>query len=373
MINKKRLVKLTQKLIQARSENPPGDEREVANIVVKELKSLGLKPKIIEFVKNRPNVVCVLGNKNGKKSLLLSPHLDTVPVGRNWKFSPFAGEVLKGRIYGRGATDCKGNTAIALEAIRSLKEEKAKLNYNIIFAATADEETGSHHGIIPLLEKRIIRPDAALILDADNFSIMVAQKGLIHFKVLVSGKKAHGAYPWKGINAIDIAVKLITDLKKLKFKFRKHPLLRAPSINIGTIHGGDKVNMVSDWCEFEVDLRFSPGMNPRQILSRIKKLFQKATKQFKIEIQNIQAPYSVDRNHPLVAALLEAVKNHKVQPRLKGCEGATVITFFNKICPAIAFGIATSGQSHVSDEYVLINDLYKGAVILEDFLKNYGG
>ena len=371
MINKKRLVKLTQKLIQAPSENPPGNEQGVARVVVDELKTIGLKSKIIEFAKNRANVICDLGNKNSKNSLLISPHLDTVPVGRNWKFSPFVGEISKNRLYGRGATDCKGNTAIALEAIRSLKEDGARLNYHLIFAATADEESGSKYGIIPLLKKRIIKPNAAVILDADKFNIMVAQKGLIHFKVLVSGKKAHGAYPWKGINAIDIAVELINKLKKLKFKFRKHQLLRPPTINIGTIRGGDKVNMVSDWCEFEVDLRFTPGMKPDQILSRIKNLFKNTTKRFKIEIQNIQAPYSVDKNHALVSKLAKSIKKYRVKSKLKGCEGATVITFFNKICPAIAFGIATPGQSHINDEHVLINDLYKGTLILEHFLKSY--
>ena len=259
MINKKRLIRLTQKVIQINSENPPGRELALSKVIESEMKSLGLSVKSYTFAKARPNIIAILKGSSPKhrsKSILITPHFDTVPPGKGWKFNPFGGQIKNGRIYGRGATDDKGNLACAMEVMRSLTEDKIKFRYDIIFAATVDEETGSHYGIIPLLEKNILHPEAALVLDSDEFYSIIAQKGLIHARVQIFGKKSHGAYNWRGINAIELATEIIQDLKTYKFKYKKHKLLRPPTVNIGTITGGDKVNMVADFCEFTLDFRF---------------------------------------------------------------------------------------------------------------------
>ena len=182
------------------------------------MEAFGLKCKSYEFARQRPNLVGLLkANSKEAKTILISPHLDTVPAGRGWKFPPFKGVVKNGRIYGRGATDCKGNLAVAIEVLNSLIEDKARLKNNILFAATADEESGSTLGLIPLLKKNMLKADYALILDSDEFDVVITQKGLIHCKVSLFGRKAHGAYPWKGINAINIASNIIQDLKRYKF------------------------------------------------------------------------------------------------------------------------------------------------------------
>jgi len=154
MINKNRLVKLMQRLIQVDSQNPGSTEKEIGYFVKNYLDELGLKTKIYEFEKNRTNIIGYLKGK-GNKSLLITPHLDTVPAGNNWTFPVFEGKVIGNKIYGLGSTDCKCNLAVSLEVIRSLVEQGALLDYNLIFAGTADEETGSDLGIIPLLKKEI--------------------------------------------------------------------------------------------------------------------------------------------------------------------------------------------------------------------------
>lgn len=383
MVNRERLIKLTQNLIRIDSQNPPGDEFCIARFVKKYLNNLGLKAKIYEFKKRRPNLIATLIGKNRRKSLLISPHLDTVPVGKNWHFNPFKGAIYKNRIYGLGATDCKGNLACALEVINSLIEDKTVLNYELIFAATADEETGSDLGLIPLLGKGILKPNAAVVLDSDDFSIIVTQKGLIHLKVKIQGKRAHGAYPWRGINAIDIAIDTIREIKKQKFRYTKNKYLRPPTINIGTIRGGDKVNIVADWCEFELDFRFLPGMSAKILLKEIKGIIKKQIKRFsrkskmpqiaaKIEIEGIQEPYYIDKMHSLITYLTKAMRKIKLRPVIKGSEGATVITFFqHKNIPAVATGFGSGGCAHIADEYVKVENLYKGALALEEFLKIY--
>lgn len=373
MIDKKHLIKLTQDLIRIPSENPPGNESRIAHFIKEFLEDLGLKPKIYEFKNNRCNVIATLKGAHKKYSLLVSPHLDTVPAGSNWKeLLPFGAVMQHGRIYGRGASDDKGNLAILLETIKSLIEQRHLLSYNLIFAATADEETGSHLGLIPLLDKGILKPQAALILDADEFKIIVVQKGLIHLKVKIKGKSAHGAYPWQGVNAIDLAVKVLSKIKSHQFVYKRNHYLRPPTINIGKIVGGDKVNVVADWCEFEIDLRFLPGMSTSEIIRKIKTVIKNHTKKFTVEINALQMPTQISCRHPLVNYLKKAMLTHRVKPRISGCEGATVITFFqNRNIPAVATGFSCSGCAHSSNEYIKVDYLYKGAKILEEFLKNF--
>ena len=326
----------------------------------------------MELKKNRSNLLAYLERPGNRCQLLITPHLDTVCAGKNWRFDPFAATIVGNKIYGLGATDCKANLAVALEAINSLVEDKKYLNYDLILAATADEECGSDLGLIPLLDKKILRPDAALVLDADDFEIIIAQKGLMHLKIKIEGKRAHGAYPDLGINAIDIALAVIKEIKDYRFSYSKNKYLKVPTINVGTIRGGDKVNIVADWCEFELDFRFLPGTKAEEILGVLKKILNKRTKKYKIEASSIQQTYTISEKHPLVSYLKKAMRDFAVKPLITGLEGATVITFFqHKHIPAIASGFGSAGCAHSNNEYVKIDNLYKGAQVLEKFLTSY--
>jgi acetylornithine deacetylase len=143
-------------------------------------------------------------------------------------------------------------------------------------------------------------------------------------------------------------------------------------VNIGTIHGGDKVNVVADWCEFELDFRFLPGTSEKALLKNLKHTLSKHSNDFSIDVQGIQAPYRISQRHPLVTSLVSAMKNLKIRPRISGSEGATVITFFqDQGIPAVATGFGKEGCAHIADEYASLSSLYKGARVLEEFLKNY--
>jgi len=377
MINKERLIEITTKLLQINSANPPGNEVEVADYVARDLKSIGLDIKIYSFAKNRPNVVATLKGtwpraKAAREALLITPHYDTVPFGEGWKFDPLGAQIHKGRIYGRGASDDKGNCAVGMEALHSLVEDGVRLQRDIVFAATADEETGSKLGVIPLLKKGILRPKAALITDSEEFDAIIAQKGLFHSRVQIFGKKAHGAYNWLGINAIEIAARVINRLKKHQFKYKKHPLLVPPTKNIGTIRGGDKVNMVADFCEFALDIRFMPGMKAEAILKEIKGVIAQETKNFKVIIDDSQKPYGIDPQHPFVKTYVDTCKKMGFKANLKGSQGATVITFFQDYgIPAFSTGWGSHGVIHANDEYAEIKTLHNGARVLEAFIKEY--
>jgi acetylornithine deacetylase/succinyl-diaminopimelate desuccinylase family protein len=377
MINKSRLIKLTRKLLSIDSQNPPGNEVVIADVVARDMKSLGLEIRVISYRKGRPNVIATLRGSLPRKqaaaeALLLTPHMDTVPVGNGWKFNPFGKTVVQGRLYGRGASDDKGNLACAMEVIRSLVRGGFRPRKDVILAATADEETGSHLGIKPLLEKKVLKPRLALVLDSVDFDTVIAQKGLLHMRVRVFGKKAHGATNWMGVNAIEQSAKIIRRLKKHECAFKEHTLLNHPTVNIGTIKGGDKVNMVADFCEFSVDLRYMPGTAPKKVIKQVKKVIAGVTDNYELIIDDLQLPFEIEENDPYVALFLKTARKAGVKPRLKGSDGATVISFFRKHgIKAFATGFGKSGTLHADDEFAEIKTLYRGAVVLERFVKDY--
>ncbi len=370
MIDKNRLLKTLIALIKIRSENPSGNEKEIAGWVHSYLKDIGISSKIVEVARARSNVIARVKGTSSR-SLLITPHLDTVPAGKGWTLDPFSGIVKNGKIYGLGATDCKGNLAVALEVLRSLGEDRIHLGYDLVFAATADEESGSSSGIVPLVKKGMLDADAAVILDSDDFEVVVAQKGLVQLKITTKGKRAHGAYPWLGTNAISRMNDFLSKAREYKFRgVKKNRLLRPPTLNIGTIRGGDKVNIVPDRCEAELDIRYVPGMSPEKIVSDMKKIAAVEGRGAYVEIEGSQSPFEIDPGHCLVKSYRSAARSLGKRSKVRGSEGATVITYFQERgIPAFATGYGKSGVAHMSDEYAVVADLYDGARVLERFLR----
>ncbi len=377
MISRSRLIKTTQKVLSIDSQNPPGNEAKIAELVAKEMRSLGLEVKMVSYKKDRPNVIATWRGslprqQSAGRALLITPHTDTVPIGKGWKFDPLGKDIVAGKIYGRGASDDKGNLACAMEALRSLREDGYAPRKDIILAATSDEETGSHLGIKPLLEKGVLRPQLALVLDSVDFDTVIAQKGLCHCRVRVFGKKAHGATNWMGVNAIELAAKIIRRLKKHECVFKKHSLLNHPTVNIGTIRGGDKVNMVADFCEFSVDIRYMPRTDPKKVIRQVKDIIGSVADKYELLIDDIQLPYEIDEDDPYVTAFVKAAKRCGQKAHLKGSDGATVISFFQHHgITAFATGFGKSGTLHADDEYAEVKTLYNGSRVLAEFIKDY--
>ncbi|MCK4550677.1 MAG: ArgE/DapE family deacylase [Candidatus Aenigmarchaeota archaeon] len=368
MIQKERIVALTQQLIRAKSENPPGEEYNAAMIVKKEMESIGLIVSVYEFSKNRPNIIGILKGKDSKKSLLLTPHTDVVPAGTGWKHEPYSANIIDGKIYGRGASDCKGHVAVCLEVARSIVEDKKNIEGDLIIAAVVDEEQGSEKGIKALLEKKVLKPTHAVAVDVGDFKTITAQKGVLFLSIELQGKKAHGAYPDKGINAIEAAAKIITDLKKHKFACKKHPYFKTgPTINIGKITGGEKANIVADNCVFEVDMRYLPGTKKEEVVLELEEIIKKHIQNYEINIKMHEPPFE-EYNQKLIGAMKKAYEKNSKQANITGSSGATVISLFKKHnIPAIATGFGVGDCMHINDEFVVADDLVKGAKILEDF------
>lgn len=365
---KDQIIALTQELVRRDSSNPPGKEKDVADFIRAYLARRGARTKTYEFKKDRPNIVCELTSVRRKKKILITPHIDVVPAAGTWRYPPFSAKLSAGKIYGRGATDDKANVAVALYVIGQLVKRKKLENIDLVFAFTADEETGSDYGLRPLLS-RLRGIDYGLVLDSNEFDMIVAQKGLLHLRVEILGKEAHGAYPDRGVSAVEQTVRVVEEILRSRCFEVKHPFLKKATLNVGRIAGGDKVNIVAGRCMCELDIRYVPPMKKEKIISEIEKIIRRQTRRYKITVLAHQCPVEIETKHFLVGQMKKVLKKKKIRARCKPSFGATVLTFLtDRGIDSFAFGFGSSGCAHSINEYVKVSNLVKGADVLEEYL-----
>ena len=174
-----------------------------------------------------------------------------------------------------------------------------------------------------------------------------------------------------GINAIEAIALLIIELKKIKFKDKKHFAFSKPSINIGVIKGGSAANMVPGKCELEIDIRFLPSQKPEQILKKIEKLTYNVSKKtkakFVIEKEMSQKPFVLDHKNDFIKILEKNMKKATgIKPIKKGLEGSTFAKdLISKKIFAVGIGLGDD-VAHKPNEYIQIKQLtiYGEAMIL---------
>ncbi|HHT9116496.1 MAG TPA: M20 family metallopeptidase [Candidatus Wunengus californicus] len=372
----KGIVDLACSLINARTENPPGDEILAVRIVEDFFKSLQIPYKIFEKTKDRANIVGYVGGRGERPfapTLLVACHLDVVPAGDDWKRNPFEAWLENGRIYGRGSCDNKGQMASMMAVAKFLKENEATLKGQFILAGVADEERGSTLGLEYLLNECGIKADFAIIPDvAHNMQLIdVTEKGTLFLEITSHGKQAHGSRPEMGINAIWNMIPLLERIKQLKFKHTSHPLHTPPTLNLGSIHSGTSPNIVPAICKAQLDIRYLPDDSSDNVVNDIKNIIKEVEAQypsarFDLRIISNQLPTAVPINNPLV----ELISKHTLsilgtKPQPKGMSGATVTKqLIQKGITAVGFGPGDEAEAHATNESISIKELIDFAKIM---------
>ena len=208
------VVKLTQELVKINSEDPPGNEENMARFIVKFMEGMDFKLTKIYPEKNRPILIFEKGKGEG---LMLNGHMDTVPAGDGWKYDPFGGKVVNGRVYGRGAVDMKGGLASVLAAAKKFSGKKFKRKLVLVFVP--GEEVNLLGSDYLTSKKKNLLKDVkhGVIAEPTGMNITIAQKGIVEIGVIFKGKSAHGSKPELGDNAILKAVKFINEGNKGKY------------------------------------------------------------------------------------------------------------------------------------------------------------
>jgi acetylornithine deacetylase/succinyl-diaminopimelate desuccinylase family protein len=360
-------IELTQELVRINSENPPGDEKQIAKFIKDFLEDLKISTELIEFDKNRFDVIASVGSGKG---LMFNGHMDTVPLGdlSKWRYYPLEGKIANGNIYGRGSSDMKGGIASILAAVKNLSKENFKRKLLLTFVA--DEEVAMRGTRYLIENKKEIFKDIkyGLVAECNDLNITIAQKGITDVTVKFNGKAAHGSRPELGDNAIYKAADFIQELRKLivKLKKKRDAVLGSGTINVGVIKGGTKVNVVPDYCEVEVDRRMIPGETVQVAVKQLKSILKKLGLRAEIITKNNRLPMKIDKNLEIIK-ILNGIGKFKPT----GSSGYTEIELYYRDAgvPCVTIGPGISNQAHVANEFIPIKNLQKATKIYEKVIR----
>jgi succinyl-diaminopimelate desuccinylase len=252
-------IDLAAELIRFDTINPPGREAACAEYLAL-LTGAGFQCETAPLDEGRPNVVARIGGTGDKPPIAFTGHTDTVPLGaQTWTVAPHGGIVKDGRLWGRGASDMKSGVAAFVVATL---EHAGHLEGTpgVVLYITAGEETGSEGAF--MLARRGMRGQAGALVVAEPTTNrpMCGHKGALWLKATTRGVTAHGSMPEKGVNAIYAAARAVGRLEAFDFNVARHPIMGAPTLNVGTLHGGLNLNSVPDRAEIGIDIRTIPGM-----------------------------------------------------------------------------------------------------------------
>jgi len=374
-VHRDEIVNLLCRLIAARTENPPGEEHRAAQIMRETLEPAGIACTVHEKEPGRTNVVARIGS--GRPRIVIACHFDVVPAGEGWSSDPFTAAVRNGRVYGRGASDNKGQLAAMLVLAKFLKANERGLIGEVILVGAADEERGSGLGLEWMADEGLLDSDFALIPDIDHGmrEISIAEKGALFLKVTAHGKQAHGSTPERGVSAAWAMVEFLTAVRELKLDCPPDALFTPPTRNLGMIAGGSAPNIVPARCEAQLDFRYLPGQTADGIESALKQIASRVEAgnpgaRFAFERVMMVEPIKVDPHHELVKRLQAAAAGVLGrEPSFIGMSGSTVAKALVRVgVPAIGFAPGDENQAHAADESISIEELVKFAKVMGRFL-----
>jgi len=377
-------------LLGVDTQNPPGETAPLVDELEVTLDDLGLATERVATDPAKPNLVATLPGDTDR-TLLYNGHLDTVPFGADaWTHDPL-GERDGDRLYGRGATDMKGAVAAMLLAARAFVESETTPPVTLQFAFVSDEETGGDAGLPTLLDQRGLTADGCVIgettCERGRHSVTVADRGSIWLTLAASGEGAHGSRPILGENAID---RLYGAVERIRTEFGTERLRIAddlapiveesveyyaprmgrdaardlfayPSVNLGTIEGGESINSVPESARASLDVRLAPAVDTADVLARIRECVDGCPG---ITIEDVS--WSVGTyespDSPLVSAVAdtaEDVVGERIYRR-SATGGGDAKTLRNAGIPTVEFGLGTD-TAHAVDEYTTVDALVADA------------
>lgn len=258
-MKKEEKIKALQDIVRIKSVNDK--EEEVAKYIQKLFKDHGIESELVEYAPGRSNLVAILEGCQAGKTLAISGHMDVVSAGdeSEWTYPPFSGEIVDGKLYGRGSTDMKGGTIGLAIAMIELKESGQDFKGKIKYMATVGEEIGTV-GAKFLTQKGYADDlDGLLIGEPSGPSMIVStHKGSMSYKVTSVGKSSHSSMPEEGINAINQLNLFITKanarMQEITDKYENEKTGRTTHA-ITIIQGGTQINSIPEKAVLEGNIR----------------------------------------------------------------------------------------------------------------------
>jgi len=354
-------IALSRELVAFNTINPPGQEMNCIRHLERILADAGLETSVHAFAPDRANLVARIGGKGNKPPLCFTGHVDTVPLGNAaWSVDPFAGEIIDGKLYGRGTTDMKCGVAAFVAAICGMADQLRDTG-GVMMAITAGEEIGCE-GAFELARANVLGQAGALVVAEPTSNVaVVGHKGALWLKLICKGVTAHGSMPHLGVNAAYKAARAITLLEQFQFNVAPHPHLGSPTLNVGTVHAGLNVNSVPDRAEIGIDIRSIPGLAHERIKEQLAaELGDDVTLETIVDVGAVWT----DPSSPWIRQVCDTEQqltgeSSGPEPRTAPYfTDASVLTPAFGNVPTIILGPGEAAKAHQTDEYCTVDRIH---------------
>jgi succinyl-diaminopimelate desuccinylase len=367
-------VGMTRSLLRFDTINPPGRERDCARYAGALLEQWGFRVDYYEYADSRTSVVARAGGSDAKAPLCLTGHLDVVALGsRAWSKDPFAGDTDGDKLYGRGSSDMKAGVAAILLSVRNLSK-KLSGTPGVVVVLTAAEEGGCIGSKHLVQQQKLMGKAGAIVVGEPTSNYpYVGHKGSVKFYASFRGVSAHGSMPQLGDNAIYKAARAATRLESFDFNEKQHPVMGAPTLNVGTIEGGNGVNMVPDSARLGVDIRTVPGQDHAKLLAKLKSLLDEA----ELDVFSDLPAVWTKPEQEWVQRVFEICKPHlgtRPEPRAQTymTDAANLLKVYAG-APTIVLGPGEAQMAHQTDEYVSQERIRESQEIYEALIRDWCG
>lgn len=331
-------IELLKDLIQTESFSKQEDE--TANIIEE-----FFRERNIPYRRKKNNIWAK--NKNfdaSKPTVLLNSHHDTVKPNPSWTLNPLNPLVKDGKLFGLGSNDA-GGCLVSLIATFCFFYYRNDLKYNIIMAATAEEEISGREGL-EMVVPDLPEIEFAIVGEPTEMHLAVAEKGLLVLDCIAHGKSGHAARD-EGENALYKAVNDIAWFQSYKFpKISEN--LGPIKMSVTMINAGSQHNVVPDTCKFTVDIRVTEQYTLEEITDVVKQNIESEVVPRSIRLR----PSSIPKEHPIVQAGISMGRNTYGSP--------TTSDQALLDCPSLKMGPGDSARSHTADEYVYLSEVEEG-------------
>ena len=332
---------------------------------------------------DRYNLYAKFKGKDSSKSIMFNGHIDTMPPGDEnaWTYGAHNATIANGKLYGLGAADMKAGLVGATMGVKLLKDAGIEIPCDVIITSVCDEEGGGNGSMQAIMSGQ--KADTVVVCEPTSFELILAHMGFVFFKVEFEGKANHSGEKWAGVSAIQKAMKVIRGLEEMEYDWLltyKHPLLPAPNLNIGTIHGGTAGSTVAGNCYFETCIHYLP----------VQMSYDKIYNEFVTRVNDIAMSDPWMREHmpritmyqsggafeqdvdamsvdAMKVAYKEAIgEDLKIVGSPAGCDSRLWKNIVN--AEVLQFGPGNLPQCHAVNEYVEIEDYYKAILTYAQFI-----
>lgn len=327
-------VELLERLIATPSVSR--EEERAADVMQQAIEGYGMECHRLDN-----NVWCVAPDfSEGKETILLNAHIDTVKPVKTWTRNPFCPTLEGDRLYGLGSNDCGGGLVSLLQAFRILSMRERQ--YNLLFLASAEEEVSGAKGISEVLP--MLPPiSVAIVGEPTGMQPAVAEKGLMVLDITAYGKSGHAARG-EGVNAIYEALDDLCWLRQYRFK-KVSEFLGPTVMNVTVINAGTQHNVVPDMCRMVVDVRTNELYDNEEVFRFISRHLRSEVKARSFRLHSS----GISLEHPIVKKCVGMGMKPFGSPTLSD---QALMPF-----DSLKLGPGESSRSHSADEFIKISEI----------------